>query len=182
MDNKKYRLVGICNPFNIIPFMIKPVFEDEEGNLYITYIADKETKEYSPYIKGFSRMSNAYMKYVKNLSECLINSDALNKEYYSIGDLSPCGIEIENNIIYIGQMDKYLDFLKEYKNEIAFKFDFKAELIRNIEGEINFIEPLVIKYKQDNKIIGEDANKKENDAEEFEKKLIKIIENDKRDK
>ena len=178
MDN-----IGICNPFNIVPFMVKPVFEDEEGNLCLGYIYDKETKEYSPYIKGFSRVSNEYMKYVERLSDCMVNSDALNKEFYSVGELAPCGIELDNGIVYVNDMYRYLEFLREYKNEIAFSFEFKGDLLKNIEDEINFIEPLVIKYKQDrkNKVYQDslEMEKLIKKAEDFEKKLIKIIEENK---
>ena len=175
MNNEKYKLIGICNPFNIVPFMVKLVFEDEEGNLYLSYFQDKETKEYSPYIKGFTRMSNEYMKYVERLSDCMVNSDALDKEYYSVGELVPCGIELNDGIVYIGPMDKYLEFLIEYKNEIAFSFEFKGDLVKNIEDEIHFIEPLVNQYKKDNKT-------NDNKADEYEKKLIKAIEENKADK
>lgn len=148
MYKKKYQLVGMINPFGMIPGLIKPVFKDEEDNIYFSYNYDKNTEEYSPYIIGFSRISNNFISCVKELSDCVIMLET-DKEYYSVGDLNLCGIEIKNNVAFIGTIDKYLDYLKYYKQEIMFNQELKDMFLDALSDEIKFNEPIVNKYLQE---------------------------------
>lgn len=150
MNYRKYKLVGMINVFGVVPYFIKPVFKDEEDNLYCSYNYDESTKNYGPYIMGFSKIPNDYISYVKDLSNCVVMKETL-KDFYSIGDLSIGGIEIKNNVVYIGTIDKYFDYLKYYKDEVVFNHNASDNFLKDLNDEIAFTEPLVDNYLQDNK-------------------------------
>ena len=144
MNKDKYKLVGVLNDIDVVPGFIYPIFIDKNNNLYRGYVDIKEYDNYNCCFTKFTKLPDEYVSKVKYLSDCIIKFEDDHEEY-QIGDLPICGIEINKNVVYIGRIDKYLDFIDLYKEEIAFSnySEYNELLLTEIEDEIEFTGNLV---------------------------------------
>ena len=154
MDEKEYRLVGILNCFDVVPASIYPVFMDDDNFLYRAFV-DSEEKEDNYLYTQFVRVPDDQVDEVRYLSNCMVKLD-VEQETFKVGDLALAGIELNNGIVYIGTLDKYLDFINEYKEEIISGYEFREELLSELQNETESIGPLVRKAKE-NGVISEDT-------------------------
>ena len=150
MDEKKYKLMGIYNDCGIVPNNVYPVFEDENKELYLGLTNDDMNENNTYYFTNFQKMSSDAVKYVKSLSKYTVKVETT-QEYFQIGDISIYGIEMEDKALYIGTIDKYLEFLKWYRMDyLAFDdYEFKTEYLKELDAEIEYIEKLVEEAKKD---------------------------------
>ncbi len=146
MDEKEYRLVGILNYFDIVPDSIYPVFMDSDNVLYHAFVDDEEKDDNYLYTQ-FVRVPEEQVGRVKYLSDCMVKLDC-EQDTFRVGDLALSGIELNNGIVYIGTIDKYLEFIKEYKEDIVFDYEFGEELLGELNNEVEDLEPLVRKAKE----------------------------------
>ena len=116
---KKYRLVGTLNPFGDeeyigIASMIEAIYQDEDGHLYSSYIDDDSETPWA--IAGFLPLydDEIYVKFIDN--NTVIETE---QEYYEVGDIAVAGIKKEDESIYMGRLDNYVMWLKEYHNKLT---------------------------------------------------------------
>jgi len=125
MKDKKYKLVGIENEFNITPDTVYPIYADDENNLYRGYSSgDKDEKCFT--FTHFVKVNNN--SNIKLLENCMTRND-LETEYFGIGDVFVIAMELSKDVVYVGRMDQYLQFIKD-----------NYEAIKNTNGNNDFIE------------------------------------------
>ena len=137
-EEKKYKLVGVINYFDVHPTRLYPIFLDENGDYCGGFIFDDN----SPYIEIFQgffpeEMNDRIILFedIKDDSNTtLIKEDV--KDEYQIGDLAIEAISPCNGTIYIGTIDKFLEYTKRHKENLETIYygndnDAKNNLINN---------------------------------------------------
>ncbi len=141
--NKSYKLVGYLNFFDIVPSIIYPIFADNDNDLYWAFSSvDDYFCVY--YYTEFLKLPTKYKKSVKFFKDTNTKLEIIN-EYYQLGDLVLAGIELSDNEAYIGSIDKYYEFITQYKEKVIKNSDykFKEEFLRELEHDIIDTEKLV---------------------------------------
>ena len=149
MNNDKYKLVGYFNYFDVIPCSVYPIYMDNNKELYWAFSDNGDINDCECYFTKFLKLPEEYKKHVKYLNNCIVKIDN-EQDSYQLGDLIVCGIEIENNVAYMGPIDKYVDFIQNYKEDFVKPgdYEFKEEFIKELESEISFIEEILNKAKE----------------------------------
>ena len=108
-ENKKYELVGILNYFDLIPCTVYPIFRDSEGIYYGAFC-----EEDSPYISTFMPFpSKERIKDIKRFTKTHNIFEILpGKEFYQVGDLALCALQTSKKNVYVGTIDKYVEYAK----------------------------------------------------------------------
>ena len=159
-ENKQYKLVGIFNDYDYVPSVVYPLFQDKKGNYYGAFCDDN-----SPYISEFqlfpvSDTRKRIKQFTKTNNIFEIEPD---KYLYQVGDLAICGLQTTKKNVYIGTIDKYLEYAKNLLLSIETKIDsytgeekmlmeyFVRELkedIEDYEGRVeNIDKPMKKHYK-----------------------------------
>lgn len=118
IDNEKFTLVGFVNAFNVMPHKIVLVFADKEYDLYEYPINCAEKEEDKIRINQLTPLSKKYAYDNVNYFEEYTCIKADIKDEYSIGDISVMGFQIDNDFVYIGRIDKYIEFITNYRNKL----------------------------------------------------------------
>ncbi len=138
MNEKKYKLVGVFNLFDVYPMYLLPVFRDEDGNYCGGFIYDDN----SPYLETFQGFFPKYLdnrimflEDLKNNPNIKLELDNI-KDEYQIGDLAIEAISPCNDTRYIGTIDKFLEYTKRHKENLEAIYygndnDAKNNLINN---------------------------------------------------
>jgi len=152
MNDNKYKLVGYLNMFDVIPCSVYPIYMDKNKELYWGFSNNDNgnIEDCECYFTRFLKLPEQYKSHVKYLSNCIAKIDQ-QKDYYQIGDLILNAIEIEENVLYIGPIDKYLSFIKSYKQDFVevSDYEYKEEFINELDKDIIFLEGILNKAKED---------------------------------
>ena len=156
--NNKYKLVGFYNFSDTVPSIIYPVFS-KNSFYYVGQTTDDNNISHYYYTKFkpiFSDGRNKNLKFLPLFKSSL----EVEQEYYDIGSLAISGIQTSKSKVYIGSLDKYLEFIKEYRKQISAEsnYIFKKELLAELDGAIAIIQPLVDEARIDG-VISEKAIK-----------------------
>jgi hypothetical protein len=152
---KKYKLVGSLNIYNIVPNFIYPIFQDEDFILYWGFTDDEMVSDIvGPYYTRFLELPSTLIDKVKFLKTTENTLENIN-EYYKVGDLAVCGTELDKDKIYIGSLDKYLEYIKKSSDNEQLSKYWKDQLC----DEIEYIEPLV--QESQKKLVRRRKQKKE---------------------
>ena len=148
--NESFKIVGTLNPYTspdegFVKGSVYPVFEGKDNDLYIGYTNTETDKEETPIYKCFATMSNNLKKSVKYLKDTKNTLENI-QESYKIGDLSAYGFESEENKIYIGSLDRYIEFLSEVIKNTNDMYDIREYGIEREEKKILYKE-----YKKEDK-------------------------------
>ena len=153
MKEEEYQLVGIWNDMGFIPDNVYPVFKGNDDHLYwgFTEIINKDEKEKGIKYKYFYLFPDNYIEKVKYLNELDVELD-LDKEKYTIGDNAIYGFQLDKKKVYIGTLDKYLDFITSYKEYLINNYNNcdKGTLLSQLQNEIDYLQEIT---KEDNKRI-----------------------------
>ncbi len=149
MDNEKYKLVGILNSIGYVPNIVIPVFIGANKKLYWAVTSNDETDKVKCLYQSFSELPQIFVNEVKMISNCIAKTECI-QDYYKVGDLPVCGIEIEENGLYIGRIDKYLEFINYYRTDfIASNVSAYEEcFIKRLDKEIELIREIVEEAKE----------------------------------
>ncbi len=148
MNEKKYKLVGVFNLFDVYPMYLLPVFRDEDGNYCGGFIYDDN----SPYLETFQGFFPKYLdnrimflEDLKNNPNIKLELDNI-KDEYQIGDLAIEAMNPCKGTIYIGTSDKFVEYARKQKERIEAIYygkDLEARnnLIKNeFQGHENNVE------------------------------------------
>ena len=127
-----YKLIGSINPFNTVPSVLYVVFLGEDGKYYFGFDDEKSEKGIGYYDK-FQQIPNETVNNIRYIFSTNNIFENVKKDY-KIGDLAICGYEYDDEKVFFGRLDNYLEFLKkqEYKEK----------------GEIDWLEPVVKKLNK----------------------------------
>lgn len=141
---KKYKLVGVYDEFGIKPSIIRPVFADENDKLFFPTCDKGNSIETTPYFQRFLPVYKGFINDVQYLDDLHAYLE-IDKEYYQVGDLAIWGVQLSQDEVYIGRLDKYLEFLEDYRVYLydSYNNSDRDIFIRQIEREIEEVEKLV---------------------------------------
>ena len=139
MEKNTYKIVGIINYFNLIPDEPMVVFEGEDKNLYLGYNHILANNFENYYYVCFVCLSSEMLNRIIYLNQLNVKAEGL-QERYRVGDVIVRGmIESETNI-YLGRIDKYVDYLTSY-------LDRMDHLKERMNREIEYTKKLVYKME-----------------------------------
>ena len=118
---KKYKIVGALNMFNIVPDSNYTVYQDEEGKLYGGFVKNVETD--GPHMTYFMPWREDVLDKIVFFDQIKDDPDANvffddTKDSYEYGDTVVYVHQYGPKDYYIGEIDKYLEFIKHYKESV----------------------------------------------------------------
>ena len=118
----KYKPIGILNVLGSTPAEVNVVFSGRDNNLYCGFIDDKAKSDRKFIYDEFYPLNAEKIERVKKFNELKCETHEI-KEEYSIGDKVIIAYQIDENNVFVGEKDKYLSFLKQYKNTLNINHD-----------------------------------------------------------
>ena len=115
-NNKKYKLVGTVNPFEVYPCELIPVFEDEDGKYYRAFNTYKKDGKWNDcyYFTEFVEATPTRGFRLIQPEDTLEDIE----DEYQVNSVLCMAFESYDHKFYIGRLDKYLEFIENYRNEI----------------------------------------------------------------
>lgn len=147
---KKYTPIGILNLVDVVPVEAWIVFSDKDNHLYFGYIDDNADLENKfSYDRFVSLPENEVRKNIKYFKELKCNKEEV-KDSYSVGDIITVAFQIDENTVYVGRIDKYVEFLNQFKNNLT-EDKYDKLLLDEINDSLNFYDLSKIKFEGKNK-------------------------------
>lgn len=131
---EKYRPVGILNVFGIMPGEVNVVFKGTDNNLYCGFIDDTDEENKKFIYDEFRLLNENDANRVKYFNEFECEKREL-KDKYSVGDIVISAYQLDKEKIFVGRIDEYVDFLKEYRKNIL---SSTKQLVNDIQSDIEY--------------------------------------------
>ena len=148
---KKYIPVGILNLLPVIPNQASVVFTDEDNNLYCGFIDDKADLENRFFYNRFVSIPEGEIREnIKYFKELKCEKEEVNKSY-SVGDIIVLAFQTDENTAYVGRIDKYVNFLNQFKSTLVEGGNDKL-LLNEIEDYLVFYDLSKTKFEEKSKI------------------------------
>ena len=119
-EDKKYKLVGVINYFDLDQDVLSLVYQGEDGEYYGAF-TDEET---SPYIDGFERFipkaaesEIMFLDVLKNDPNIKLEIEDI-KEEYKIGDLPVGAIMPRKGVLYVAGSEKFIEYLRNERDRL----------------------------------------------------------------
>ena len=141
MEAKKYKLVGIENCWEIVPAGVYPIFADENNEYYRAYSSGNDDDKCFSFT-DFVKMSKEASARVKLLKDCMVRAEEI-EDTYSEGSTLALAMEINQGIVYVGRIDKYLNFISENKEELASNPNERELMLKDLNDEIDYLTTIV---------------------------------------
>ena len=142
----KYRPVGILNILGVTPGEVNVVFKGIDNNLYCGFIDDVDEENISFIYDEFRLLNESAENRVKYFNELECDKKGVEDEY-SVGNIVISAFQLTEEKIFIGRIDKYVEFLKDYKKTIL---STNEKLVNDIETDIKYykIRKKIFKIKE----------------------------------
>ncbi len=125
MQEKRYKLYGFMNLFNITPDFVYPIFENN-GKYYF-----QNSSNYTE-IEEFEQVQDNYLKLIKPLTTTI--SQLVNvKEYYTIEDEPVIGFQFNPHNVYLGDPFVFYNLIEPLKHTYD---DILHNQINNFQNDI----------------------------------------------
>ena len=144
MENKRFRVVGIENGLKTVPASVSIICASDDGKLYRGFSTGEANDSCYTYT-GFEEVGqNADLEAlnIKPLRQChTMFSDVA--ETYGVGDVVALGMEPFKDMVFIGRIDRYLEFITENEHQLAANNQDSEKIKNDIDCDIAFLTPLV---------------------------------------
>ena len=121
---EKYRLIGVLNILDVKPDFVYPIFE--HGGKYYT----QRSYDYIN-INEFELLTD-YVDYVESMAKYQYVTSNL-KPYYTVGDEYLVGFQIDDEKLYIGDTESFIDYI----NTIPLNDNYANIAIMDFINEVN---------------------------------------------
>lgn len=152
MQNEIYKMVGVYNMVDVYPTAaVYLVFK--KGDEYFIGISGDDAYNVNYYYTEFLPFPEEKLVNVFFFDKCNLTFE-VNSFNSKVGDIVNIAYQLTKKDIYVGTLDKAIEYLKNYRDEVESNnsiFD-KAGLIEELDIEIEETEELVNKAYQDGAI------------------------------
>lgn len=112
VTNRKYKLVGFMNMFDIVPDFVFPVFQCFDDSLYYFHIGNEETLE----ITGFEPIPKRHTSRIVFLGD-VVKSNHFSDTEVSLDSRPIFAFQVSDDFVQIGYYEDMRKFFETYETD-----------------------------------------------------------------